>query len=163
MATPLAERRSQAGKKLREPLRTGSCSPHLWHFLPLRTPNPPRHPATKDHQLETEESEQGGGRDCAEFGDQDIGRKRVEAKADDCNRHEPTAKDVEAVLRQLFAVIGSPAAKNPEFIQKEMTRHPGQVRNADRHQRLQEKVQHPNERKVNGCNRASHREEPDYP
>jgi hypothetical protein len=113
--------------------------------------------------LETEESEHGRGRDRAEFGYQDIVRKRVEAKANDHNRHEPAAKNIETVLHQLFAVIGSPAAKNPEFIQEEMARYPSQVRNADGHQRPQEKVQQPNERKVNDCHRASHREEPGYP
>ena len=117
---------------------------------------------TKDHQLEAEEPERGGGRNRAEFGHQDIGRERVEAKANDHNRHEPAEKDVEPVLSQLLAVIGSLAAKNPEFIQKKMTHYRGQVRDADRHQRPQEKVQQPNEREVNGCNRASDGEEPDH-
>ena len=128
-----------------------------------RTPNPSRRPVAKDHQLETQKPEQGGGWNGAEFGHQDIGGERAKANADHRKRHQPAAKGVKPVLSQLFAVIGSPAAKNPEFIQKEMARYRGQVRDADGHQRRQEKMQQPDERKVNDCDRAPYREEPDNP
>ena len=113
--------------------------------------------------MEAEEPERGGGRNCAKFGHQDIGCERVEAKANDHNRHEPAEKDIETILHQLFAVIGSLAAKNPEFIQKKMTYYRGQVRHADRHQRPQEKVQQPDEQKVNDCDRPSNGKKPDDP
>ena len=72
---------------------------------------------TKDHQLHQQEITHGGARDGTELSDEDIRGESGEAEMDNPNRDEPVGQNDATVLKELFGVVITTAAKHPVLVQ----------------------------------------------
>jgi hypothetical protein len=77
--------------------------------------------------MHQDEPHQSCGRNCEEFGDQNIMRDCGKAELDGKDRRQPTGQDDCEVLHKLANIITPPASKYPEFVQQEMTGHANKV------------------------------------
>ena len=71
---------------------------------------------SKDQHLHQDKVGHGRTRNGAELGNKNVGSERGKAKLNGHDRDEPISQGDEAVLDKLFAIIFSPATKNPELV-----------------------------------------------
>jgi hypothetical protein len=116
---------------------------------------------SEDKELHQNKRHQSRGRNCEKLGDQNIVRNRGEAEMDDNDRSQPAGQDDGQVLHQLPEVVNSPALEYPEFVQQKMAGHTDEIRDGNRHQRLQEMAQQPDSAEVHDRHSPSNHAKPD--